>query len=100
MSFGVSSFWLRLPHRLSAIPGVIGPKRQFSPGQIYQYVTCLVPHVFTDDCIVVHFQREKAAMSLIILLGLTYFFLMGALAPLAGWLINRQWPTSFFKYVK
>ena len=27
---------------LSAIPGVIGPKRQFSAGQIYQYVTCLV----------------------------------------------------------
>ncbi|KAI0286616.1 OPT oligopeptide transporter protein-domain-containing protein [Russula aff. rugulosa BPL654] len=31
--------------------------------------------------------------------GLTYFFLMGALAPLAGWLINKRWPTSFFKYV-
>ena len=57
-------------------------------------------HVVTDDRIVVHFQGENAAMSLIILLGLTYFFLMGALAPLAGWLINRQWPTSFFKYVK
>jgi hypothetical protein len=42
VSFGVSFFWLRLPHRLSAIPGVIGPKRQFSAGQIYQYVTCLV----------------------------------------------------------
>jgi len=31
--------------------------------------------------------------------GLTYFFLMGALAPLAIWLINKRWPTSFFKYV-
>jgi len=51
----------------SVVWGVIGPKRQFSPGQIYH--------------------------------GLTYFFLMGALAPLAGWLINRRWPTSFFKYV-
>jgi hypothetical protein len=24
---------------------------------------------------------------------------MGAVAPLAGWLINKRWPTSFFKYV-
>ncbi|KAI0248083.1 OPT oligopeptide transporter, partial [Lactifluus subvellereus] len=31
--------------------------------------------------------------------GLTYFFLIGALAPLAGWLINKRWPASFFKYV-
>jgi OPT family small oligopeptide transporter len=52
----------------SVVWGVIGPKRQFSPGQIYH--------------------------------GLTYFFLMGAVAPLAGWLINKRWPTSFFKYVK
>jgi len=51
----------------SVVWGVIGPMRQFSPGQIYH--------------------------------GLTYFFLMGALAPLVGWLINRRWPTSFFKYV-
>ncbi|KAI0044883.1 oligopeptide transporter [Auriscalpium vulgare] len=51
----------------SVVWGVIGPKRQFSSGQIYQ--------------------------------GLTYFFLMGALAPLVGWLINKRWPSSFFKYV-
>ncbi|KAH9994472.1 OPT oligopeptide transporter [Russula vinacea] len=42
----------------SVVWGVIGPKRQFSPGQIYH--------------------------------GLTYFFLMGAVAPLAGWLINKR----------
>ncbi|KAI9436132.1 OPT oligopeptide transporter [Lactarius psammicola] len=51
----------------SVVWGVIGPGRQFSPGQIYH--------------------------------GLTYFFLMGALAPLVGWLINKRWPKSIFKYV-
>ncbi|KAH9075656.1 OPT oligopeptide transporter [Lactarius deliciosus] len=51
----------------SVVWGVIGPKRQFSAGQIYH--------------------------------GLTYFFLMGALAPLVGWLINKRWPKSIFKYV-
>jgi len=51
----------------SVVWGVIGPQRQFSPGQIYH--------------------------------GLTYFFLIGALAPLAGWLINKRWPGSFFKYL-
>ncbi|KAI0271699.1 OPT oligopeptide transporter [Gloeopeniophorella convolvens] len=51
----------------SVVWGVIGPQRQFSPGQIYQ---CL-----------------------------TWFFLMGAIAPLVGWLINKRWPSSFFKYV-
>ncbi|KAN0121427.1 OPT oligopeptide transporter [Russula decolorans] len=64
----------------SVVWGVIGPLRQFSSGQIYQY------------------GRRLHAV-LIILIGLTYFFLMGALAPLVGWLINRRWPTSFFKYV-
>jgi hypothetical protein len=51
----------------SVVWGVIGPRRQISPGQIYH--------------------------------GLTYFFLMGALAPLFGWLINKRWPKSIFKYV-
>ncbi|KAI9510643.1 OPT oligopeptide transporter [Russula earlei] len=44
----------------SVVWGVIGPQRQFSPGQIYH--------------------------------GLIYFFLIGALAPLAGWLINKRIP--------
>ncbi|KAI9437044.1 OPT oligopeptide transporter protein-domain-containing protein [Lactarius indigo] len=50
----------------SVVWGVIGPRHQFSPGQIYQsYI----------------------------------FFLLGALAPLVGWLINKRWPKSIFKYV-
>ncbi|KAI0063252.1 OPT oligopeptide transporter [Artomyces pyxidatus] len=55
----------------SVVWGVIGPQRQFSSGQIYhgEYL-CLV-----------------------------WFFLVGALAPLVGWLINKKWPSSFFKYV-
>ena len=36
----------------------------------------------------------------LVILGLTYFFLMGALAPLIGWLINKRWPKGIFKYVK
>jgi len=51
----------------SVVWGIIGPMRQFSPGQTYH--------------------------------GLTYFFLLGALAPIVVWLINRRWPTGFFKYV-
>ena len=28
-----------------------------------------------------------------------YFFLIGALCPLVGWLITLKWPNSFMKYV-
>ena len=31
--------------------------------------------------------------------GLVFFFLLGAAAPLAGWLITLKWPNSFVKYV-
>ncbi|KAH9982093.1 OPT oligopeptide transporter [Lactifluus volemus] len=31
--------------------------------------------------------------------GLTCFFLIGAIAPIVAWLINKRWPSSFFKYV-
>lgn len=55
--FGTASF----------IWGVIGPKRQFSQGQIYS--------------------------------GLVWFFLVGALCPLAAYLIALKWPNSFMKYV-
>ncbi|OSX66500.1 hypothetical protein POSPLADRAFT_1043923 [Postia placenta MAD-698-R-SB12] len=55
--FGTASF----------IWGVIGPKRQFSQGQIYY--------------------------------GLVWFFLVGALCPLAAYLIALKWPNSFMKYV-
>jgi OPT family small oligopeptide transporter len=31
--------------------------------------------------------------------GLTFFFLIGAIAPCIPWLITRKYPNSFFKYV-
>ncbi|KIJ67169.1 hypothetical protein HYDPIDRAFT_37757 [Hydnomerulius pinastri MD-312] len=31
--------------------------------------------------------------------GLTYFFLVGALCPIATWLISIKWPNSFIRYV-
>lgn len=31
--------------------------------------------------------------------GLTWFFLVGAVAPMLAWLINKRWPSSFFRYV-
>ncbi|OSC97088.1 OPT oligopeptide transporter [Trametes coccinea BRFM310] len=51
----------------SIIWGVIGPARQFSPGQIYY--------------------------------GLVFFFLIGVVCPVVGYLITLKWPNSFMKYV-
>ncbi|OAX34104.1 OPT oligopeptide transporter [Rhizopogon vinicolor AM-OR11-026] len=51
----------------SIIWGVIGPQRQFSPGQMYS--------------------------------GLLWFFLVGALCPLAAWAISLKWPNSFIRYI-
>ncbi|KAH9060711.1 oligopeptide transporter [Lactarius vividus] len=65
----------------SVVWGVIGPRRQFSAGQIYHQRLAT-------------FGADESILS-----GLTYFFLMGALAPLVGWLINKRWPKSIFKYV-
>ncbi|KAI5994878.1 OPT oligopeptide transporter protein-domain-containing protein [Pisolithus marmoratus] len=31
--------------------------------------------------------------------GLVYFFLVGALCPLAAWIVSRKWPNSFIRYV-
>ncbi|TFY70179.1 hypothetical protein EVG20_g2824 [Dentipellis fragilis] len=31
--------------------------------------------------------------------GLTWFFLVGAVAPIIGWAINKRWPSSFFRYI-
>ncbi|KAI0321448.1 OPT oligopeptide transporter protein-domain-containing protein [Amylostereum chailletii] len=31
--------------------------------------------------------------------GLVWFFLVGAVAPVVGWLIIKRWPGSFFRYV-
>ncbi|KAG1727749.1 OPT oligopeptide transporter [Suillus paluster] len=51
----------------SIIWGVIGPQRQFSPGQMYG--------------------------------GLLWFFLIGALCPLAAWAISLKWPNSLIRYI-
>ncbi|KAH9911356.1 OPT oligopeptide transporter [Epithele typhae] len=51
----------------SIVWGVIGPQRQFSPGQIYH--------------------------------SLTYFFLIGALCPVAAYTASLWWPHSFLRYV-
>ena len=52
----------------SIVWGVIGPQRQFSPGQLYH--------------------------------SLTYFFLVGALCPLAAYLAAHRWPhSSFLRYI-
>ncbi|KAH7881628.1 OPT oligopeptide transporter [Lentinula edodes] len=34
-----------------------------------------------------------------VLLALLFFFLIGALAPIISWLIDKKYPNSFFKYV-
>ncbi|EIM92032.1 small oligopeptide transporter [Stereum hirsutum FP-91666 SS1] len=32
-------------------------------------------------------------------INLYYFFLIGLIAPVIGWVINKRWPSSFFRYV-
>jgi len=32
--------------------------------------------------------------------ALVYFFLIGALCPLAVWLISFKWPNSWIRYIK
>ncbi|KAG8904835.1 hypothetical protein FRB99_001091 [Tulasnella sp. 403] len=51
----------------SIIWGVIGPKLQFSQGQVYY--------------------------------ALSFFFLVGAIAPVIPWLLTKKFPNSFFKYI-
>ncbi|KAF5375910.1 hypothetical protein D9615_008169 [Tricholomella constricta] len=51
----------------SIIWGVIGPARQFSPGQVYY--------------------------------GLTFFFLVGFVTPVIGYLLSLKWPNSWIRYV-
>ncbi|KAG9002080.1 hypothetical protein FRB93_011853 [Tulasnella sp. JGI-2019a] len=51
----------------SIVWGVIGPKLQFSKGQMYY--------------------------------ALTFFFLIGAVAPIIPYLLAKKYPRSFFKYI-
>lgn len=52
----------------SIVWGVIGPKLQYSPGEMYH--------------------------------ALTYFFLIGAIAPIIPWALTKRWPNSIFRYIK
>ncbi|EJD01572.1 OPT oligopeptide transporter [Fomitiporia mediterranea MF3/22] len=51
----------------SIVWGVIGPKLQYSQGQLYH--------------------------------SLTYFFLVGAVAPIIPWALTKWWPNSVFRYI-
>ncbi|KAA1468333.1 OPT oligopeptide transporter [Dentipellis sp. KUC8613] len=71
----------------SIVFGVIGPQRQFSSGQVYQRVTFVTSPTSSSMLIFSTFS------------GLTWFFLVGAVAPIIGWAINKRWPSSFFRYI-
>ncbi|KAI0794846.1 OPT oligopeptide transporter protein-domain-containing protein [Abortiporus biennis] len=55
----------------SVVWGVVGPKLQFSPGQIYQYVSTLL-----------------------------YFFIAGAVLPIVFWALAKRYPNTCLNYVK
>lgn len=74
--FGTASF----------IWGVIGPQRQFSKGQIYH--GAITPSMVC--CCSTHYSS---------LVGLSFFFLIGVVAPLLAWLISLKWPNSWIRYV-
>ena len=75
----------------SIIWGVIGPRLQFSQGQIF--------YGKSKKDIEVHAVCPK----LLITPGnaaLTFFFLIGAVLPVVPWLIVKRYPNSMAKYIK
>ncbi|KAJ3825307.1 OPT oligopeptide transporter [Lentinula raphanica] len=56
------------------------------PGQLDR-LTCQNTEVFGVASIIAHF------------LALLFFFLIGTLAPIISWLVDKKYPNSFFKYV-
>jgi len=73
--FGTASF----------VWGVIGPQRQFSPGQVYHGAYSVVLRGFYVPTL-----HE----------ALVYFFFIGVFGPFVAWLIALRWPNSFICYVK